>query len=204
MVAPGGAICASAIFLMTLASQQGASAQDPGRPPPPTAERAPQIGCVYVQYCDYPSHEAGTVCRTYPGCSISDATVAECEQDIVTVCGESTDPVWFCNQSSTTCELPSADEPNPPTDPSLPFIHNFSGASSGRVLELVRAALDGLGFDQASGQGPVPQDRVFVGNRYLAWIDQTGFFGKMNGLWMLNAEPGDGLKAALDKDHDDN
>jgi hypothetical protein len=61
------------------------------------------------------------------------------------------------------------------------------------VLELVRAALNGLGFDPAGGQGPVPEDLVFVGNRYLAWIDQTGFFGKMNGLWVLNGQPGDGL-----------
>jgi hypothetical protein len=73
-------------------------------------------------------------------------------------------------------------------DPSLPLIHDHSGAPREHVLALVRRALDGLGFDPDSGEGPSPQDRVFVGRHYLAWIDQTGFQGKMNGLWTLAGE----------------
>jgi len=69
-------------------------------------------------------------------------------------------------------------------DPSLPLIHNASGAPRDRVMALVRAALDGLGFEGA--EAPNHQDRVFVGKNYLAWIDQTGFYGKMNGLWVLD------------------
>jgi hypothetical protein len=73
-------------------------------------------------------------------------------------------------------------------DPALPLIHDHSGAPRAHVLDLVRRALDGLGFDPASGEGPSPYDRVFVGRHYLAWIDQTGFQGKMNGLWTLRGE----------------
>jgi hypothetical protein len=104
-----GRICVGAFVLLTVLTHvhpKSACAQDPGPPPPPTNERPAQIGCAYVQYCDYPNHAAGTVCRTYPGCSITEETTADCEQDIETVCGDATAPVWFCNQSSTTCELP--------------------------------------------------------------------------------------------------
>ena len=79
------------------------------------------------------------------------------------------------------------------TDPSLPRIHDHSGAPPARVLALVRAALAGLGFDPARGEGPNPDDRVFVGRFYLAWIDETGFHGKLNGLWTLNGAAGDAL-----------
>ena len=78
-------------------------------------------------------------------------------------------------------------------EPGFPLIHNHSLASRPRVLALVRAALDGLGFDPASGEGPNHRDRVFVGQHYLAWIDQTGFHGKMNGLWALDGGAGDAL-----------
>lgn len=76
---------------------------------------------------------------------------------------------------------------------SLPQIHDASGASRARVEALVRAAVDGLGFDRDSPEGPNEDDRVFVGRRYLAWIDQTGFYGKMNGLWLLDGAAGDAL-----------
>lgn len=82
-------------------------------------------------------------------------------------------------------------------DPALPLIHDFTGASSARVLALVRAALNGLGFDASSNEGPNHDDRVFVGRHYLAWIDQTGFYGKINGLWTLNAAAGDALDFVL-------
>src|SRR5262245_46378786 len=73
----------------------------------------------------------------------------------------------------------------------LPHIHNMSGASNQRIVTLVRAAIDGLGFDPATGEGPNEHDRFFAGRRYLAWIDQTGFYGKMNGLWALDGAVGD-------------
>ena len=78
-------------------------------------------------------------------------------------------------------------------EPDLPLIHNHSTASRARVVALVRTALDGLGFDPAGVEGPNPDDRVFVGQHYLAWIDQTGFYGKMNGLWTLDGAAGDAL-----------
>jgi hypothetical protein len=78
-------------------------------------------------------------------------------------------------------------------EPGFPLIHNHSGASRDRILALVRRALDGLGFDPQSGEGPTPSDRAFIGQHYLAWIDQTGFHGKMNGLWVLDDGAGDAL-----------
>ena len=81
--------------------------------------------------------------------------------------------------------------------PGLPHIHNYSGAPAERVVALVERAIDGLGFDPASGEGPNPGDRFFAGRRYLAWIDQTGFAGKMNGLWLLDGAAGDELDFSL-------
>ena len=69
----------------------------------------------------------------------------------------------------------------------LPRIHDFSGASSEHVTQLVIRALEGLGLDEESG--PNELDRVFVGLWYIAWIDETGFYGKINGLWTLNGNP---------------
>jgi hypothetical protein len=77
--------------------------------------------------------------------------------------------------------------------PDLPEIHNLSGSPDGHVAGLVREAIDGLGFPGGSDQGPVAADRFFVGRYYVAWIDQTGFYGKMNGLWRLNAATGEDL-----------
>ncbi len=86
-----------------------------------------------------------------------------------------------------------------PEDPTLPLLHNHSGASKEKAQALAKAALAGLGFTGA--EAPGPQDRVFVGRHYLAWLDQTGFYGKMNGLWVLNGEAGDALDF-LSKDPD--
>jgi hypothetical protein len=99
--------------------------------------------------------------------------------------------------ADATVDAASGSDAAPETivEAGLPLIHDFSGASRGHVLALVRAALDGLGFDPA--QGPSPDDRVFVGRHYLAWIDQTGFYGKMNGLWTLNGAGGDALDFVL-------
>ncbi len=66
----------------------------------------------------------------------------------------------------------------------LPRIHDYSGAPPDHVDGLIRRALEGLGLDDQTG--PNSQDRVFVGRWYMAWLDETGFYGKMNGLWALN------------------
>jgi len=36
-----------------------------------------------------------------------------------------------------------------------------------------------------------------VGRYYIAWIDETGFYGKMNGLWRLNGSEGNELDFSL-------
>ncbi len=82
----------------------------------------------------------------------------------------------------------------------IPPIHNMSDTSAEHVEMLVRKALDGLGFDGAQ-EGPNANDRVIVGQYYIAWIDETGFYGKMNGLWILNGASGDELDFVL-KDND--
>jgi cysteine-rich repeat protein len=66
----------------------------------------------------------------------------------------------------------------------LPRIHDYSDAPAAHVDGLIRRALDGLGLDAQTG--PSEGDRLFVGRWYMAWIDETGFYGKINGLWALN------------------
>ena len=68
----------------------------------------------------------------------------------------------------------------------LPEIVNQSQTDDAEVELLVRKAIDGLGFDSDKYDAPNQRDLIFVGQYYMAWIDQTGFFGKMNGLWILN------------------
>ena len=63
----------------------------------------------------------------------------------------------------------------------LPIIHDFSGAPPEQVNQLVIRALDGVGLDEESG--PNEKDRVFVGLWYIAWIDETGFYGKINDIY---------------------
>lgn len=73
----------------------------------------------------------------------------------------------------------------PTSDPGRPHIYGEQDQTT------VYAVLDGLGF--AEYDGPNRDDLVFVGPRYIAWVDQTGFYGKMNGLW--RREGGDPLLA---------
>lgn len=113
------------------------------------------------------------------------------------------------HQPTPTLDAVSAE--TPPADarpidggvsaPDLPRIHDHSGAPPARVLALVRAALVGLGFDPAKAEGPRPEDRVFVGRFYLAWIDETGFHGKLNGLWPLDGAAGDALDFVIKADN---
>ena len=64
--------------------------------------------------------------------------------------------------------------------PGLPLLHDFSGAEPERVNELVRRAIDGLGLSTRTA--PNERDRIFIGRSYMVWLDEAGFYGKMNGL----------------------
>ncbi len=96
-------------------------------------------------------------------------------------------------------DAPDLAPPPPPPDgprgrfPGLPLVYNYAPASDPRVATLIAEALGGLGFGPGDPSGPQPEDRVFVGRYLMAWIDETGFYGKMNGLWRLNGVAGDAL-----------
>jgi hypothetical protein len=62
-----------------------------------------------------------------------------------------------------------------------PTLYDCTGvADPARVNELAERAIKGLGFP--AREGPRGGDYIFVGRYYLAWIDNTGFSGKLNGL----------------------
>lgn len=73
----------------------------------------------------------------------------------------------------------AADIPKRRVEGILPLIHDVSGAPSERVNMLIVEAIDGLGLE--AKKAPRSDDRIFVGRWYIAWIDETGFYGKMNG-----------------------
>jgi len=75
--------------------------------------------------------------------------------------------------------------------PGMPEFINKSGISDAHARQLAQQALDGLGFSSNAQDGPSKKDIIFVGKYYIAWIDQTGFYGKMNGLWLLNGLTGE-------------
>jgi hypothetical protein len=75
----------------------------------------------------------------------------------------------------------------------LPQLFNLSSSSDTHATALMDRAIRGLGFSSAEFDGPNGGDLVFVGKYYMAWIDQTGFEGKMNALWVLNGAEGDAL-----------
>ena len=79
-------------------------------------------------------------------------------------------------------------------DAGTPTIINKSGASDAHVAVLVAKAVKGLGFSTGDYSAPNAMDQIFVGQYYMAWIDQTGFYGKMNGLWLLNGSSTDTLE----------
>lgn len=90
-------------------------------------------------------------------------------------------------------------------DPDTPYssmwnVDNFSASTDLHADTLIEQAIAGLGFAADSVQGPNQQDRYFVGRHYIAWIDQTGFHGKINGIWQLNGESGDSLDFAYTED----
>ena len=78
--------------------------------------------------------------------------------------------------------------PDAAAQPEGMTVHDLSGAPPERVAALIDEALAGLGFAAGVPDGPRDEDRIFVGRHYLAWIDETGFQGKINGLWPLVGE----------------
>jgi hypothetical protein len=133
-----------------------------------------------------------------PLAPIMDAATADAPTDARSADATSTDATSAdTTAADTTARDAAPTDAAPVADPSLPRIHDHSGAPASRVLALVRAAVAGLGFDPARGEGPNPDDRVFVGRFYLAWLDETGFHGKLNGLWPLDGAAGDALDFVL-------
>lgn len=80
-----------------------------------------------------------------------------------------------------------------PFEQGLPVIQNQSSASPEHIKKLIAQAFDGLGFSKNSYDAPNANDLIYVNDYYLAWIDQTGYYGKMNGLWQLNNKKGNAL-----------
>lgn len=72
----------------------------------------------------------------------------------------------------------------------IPKIMNQSSSSDNHVKELINMAINGLGFNELNHDGPNANDIFYVNDYYMAWVDQTGYYGKMNGLWQLNNEKG--------------
>lgn len=62
-------------------------------------------------------------------------------------------------------------------------IYNYSDCSDSNVDSLATAADNGAGNIIDAG------DRLFARSDYLVWIDNTGFFGKLNGIWRLTKSP---------------
>src|SRR5262245_41060583 len=56
----------------------------PGESPDDAAAAA---NCVYVQWCDAPSRNSGTICRVRSGCALNQAAYDECIADTYFVCG---------------------------------------------------------------------------------------------------------------------
>ena len=74
-----------------------------------------------------------------------------------------------------------------------PAIINQSSSSDDHVKKLLNEAVTGLGFSNTTYEGPNANDLIYVNNYYMAWVDQTGYYGKMNGLWILNNKSGNSL-----------
>lgn len=76
-------------------------------------------------------------------------------------------------------------------------VNNHSGSSDAHVLQLLAGADAALGVQEV-GEGRTRKsigladslDRFYVGRYYAGWIDQTGFYGELNGLWVLNGRRG--------------
>jgi len=125
----------------------------------------------FSQCSDFPSpcNEAGTQTRE------------------LTVCREGLPVQETETQNCTAVRIGCEDGVLTRRIPNFPRIHDYSGAPESEVNLLVQRAVNGLGLSIATA--PEPRDRIFVGRWYMAWIDETGFYGKMNALWSLNGDP---------------
>ncbi len=74
---------------------------------------------------------------------------------------------------------------------------NLANSPDGHVQALIQQAVDGMGFGGGDARGPRAEDRFVVSRHLLLWLDQTGFVGKMNGLWRLNGADGLNLDFAV-------
>lgn len=83
--------------------------------------------------------------------------------------------------------LPPSTLPAWPSD--RPELVEITDADLAARRLLAAEALDGLGFTPDAPDGPRREDLLVVADHYLAWIDQTGFVGKMNGLWWIVDTP---------------
>ncbi len=100
-------------------------------------------------------------------------------------------------ETPDTPDTPDPTDTDEDTGPS-PFderVIDLSGASPEHSARLLSEAISGLGMSGPAA--PYDGDRYFIGRHYIAWLDQTGFHGKMNGLWWLNGASGDALDFAV-------
>ena len=63
------------------------------------------VDCAFIDWCNRPSSispDIGTVCRVRTGCAFppSSATVTECTNDALAVCGAIVQPAFICKQGA--------------------------------------------------------------------------------------------------------
>lgn len=97
--------------------------------------------------------------------------------------------IWYYGKAAVEVEKISMVIDTPKAG--MPTIVNKSSASDKHITKLVKKAIKGLGFNNT--EGPNANDLIFVNNYYMAWVDQTGYYGKMNGAWLLNNGEGKAL-----------
>ncbi|MFN8038558.1 MAG: hypothetical protein U0Q07_05025 [Acidimicrobiales bacterium] len=97
-------------------------------------------------------------------------------------------PVLVTTASATpsVSSVAGASETTTSASTAVPTLHNISSLSGARARALVAEALAGLGFAADDPRGPQADDRVVVTDSLVAWIDETGFYGKLQGLWWLS------------------
>lgn len=61
------------------------------------------------------------------------------------------------------------------------------------AVSLAAEALAGLGFGADAPDGPRSGDQVVVTRHLVAWLDGTGFVGKLQGLWLLDGAEAPGF-----------
>lgn len=60
--------------------------------------------CAFIEWCDRPPNimpNIGTVCRLRTGCALNSTTIAECDRDVVAVCGSAVLPKFICRQGAS-------------------------------------------------------------------------------------------------------